>query len=95
MSHNSSSAIGLLNGAGKCANMPLTSRSLAACFFNSWRHTLNVSPHTPFGSVSILSGFCDVRDVSTRLNSCLCISAPPLPPVTLLPGRNVRLLRPQ
>eukprot|EP00957_Ditylum_brightwellii_P187609 14285818-Ditylum_brightwellii.AAC.1 len=32
MLHNSSSAIGLLSGAGKRANMPLTSRSLAAVF---------------------------------------------------------------
>eukprot|EP00957_Ditylum_brightwellii_P181330 13813382-Ditylum_brightwellii.AAC.1 len=31
----------------------------------------------PFGSVSVPSGFFDVRDISTLLNSCQCVSASP------------------
>eukprot|EP00957_Ditylum_brightwellii_P063592 4827476-Ditylum_brightwellii.AAC.1 len=68
MSHNSSSAIGLMSRAGKHANMPLTSRSLDAVFMidnlfglRMWLWSASVRP----------------------------------PPVTLLPGQNVCLPRPQ
>eukprot|EP00957_Ditylum_brightwellii_P008121 615881-Ditylum_brightwellii.AAC.1 len=86
MSHNLLSAIGLLSGAGNRANMPFTSCSLAAVFFidnllgfRIWlqRHALNVLLRTPFGAVSVPSGFFDVRDISTLLNSCQCVSASP------------------
>eukprot|EP00957_Ditylum_brightwellii_P134735 10272092-Ditylum_brightwellii.AAC.1 len=86
MSHNSLSAIGLLHGAKKCANMPLTSRSLAAVFLIDnlfglqmllQRHALNMSSHTPFGAISIPSKFFDVHDVFSCLNSCQCISTSP------------------
>eukprot|EP00957_Ditylum_brightwellii_P147958 11266211-Ditylum_brightwellii.AAC.1 len=83
MLHSLSSAMGLLSSAGNRANMPFTSRSLAAvflinnfCGFRMWlrRYALNVSSHTPFGDVS---GFFEMRDVSTLLNTCQCMSASP------------------
>eukprot|EP00957_Ditylum_brightwellii_P014903 1124149-Ditylum_brightwellii.AAC.1 len=86
MLHSLLSAIGLLSGAGNRANMPFTSCSLDAVFlinnlrgFWMWlrRHALNVPSHTPFRDVSVPSGFFEVRDISTVLNFCQCVSASP------------------